>query len=227
MGYSVDNIYTYMRFLVNKNQSGGVSDTDLFYSWNSQQRSYQADLLGRWQNRNNTKTGANIGLIEDARIMEILSEFTINDLFDVTNGLVVKPDNFIHLLSMRINDETVTPINTDQTSSVLKSVIDAPSEDTDTYYYTQNNLGFILYPQTLSGSGIVALDYIVKPTDIVWGYTWDTDNRQIYDPLTSVQPQWQDDVIVEITKRTLTELGVRFSSQDLQNFGKTAIATGD
>jgi len=68
---------------------------------------------------------------------------------------------------------------------------------------------------------------MVSPTDIVWGYTFDVDGRQVYNSATSTDPQWMDADCMEITKRTLKTLGVAFSSQDFQNFGNSVINTGN
>ncbi len=148
------------------------------------------------------------------------------------------------------------------------------------------------------------LDYIGLPKDIVWAYTFDTDNRQVYSPssitkvdviyggvgyttptiafsaptaggvqatgtltvvggvitavvmtnigqgyagltptatitgasttpanlgspIVSVQPQWLQPDVIEITKRTLKSLGVHFTQQDFEQFGNSVINTGN
>ena len=181
-----------MLFLTNKYQSGTISSDDLFYAWNAEQKAYIGDLLGNWHNRNNTKTGNNIGMIEDRRIRTIIAPFTITDGIDIVSSVIAKPDDFLYLLSMRIgaDENPVFEINTDQISSVSKSVIDTPSEDTGTYYYYQIQNNFILLPSVVDG--IVNMDYIANPRDIVWNYTYDTDGREVYSASGSVQPLWGD-----------------------------------
>lgn len=227
MSYTVNQIYEYTDFLTNKYQSGSITPSDLFYAWNSEQKAYMSDLIGNWHNRNNTKTGMNTGMVEDRRIRTILSPFTITDGIDIINSEINKPDDFLYLLALRygLSRDIIFEINQDQISNVVNSVIDTPSTATGTFYYYQAQNKFYVLPTGITGQ--VEIDYIAMPRDIVWGYTYDTDGRQMYDSNTSVQPLWDDTTIVEITKRTLASLGVRFNSQDFENFGKTTIATGD
>ena len=61
----------------------------------------------------------------------------------------------------------------------------------------------------------------------VWGFTLDGNKRQVYNAGTSVQPKWNQNTIVTITKRTLKSLGIHFKEQDLQQYGNSVINTGN
>jgi hypothetical protein len=61
----------------------------------------------------------------------------------------------------------------------------------------------------------------------VWGFTYDSNDRKIYNVGTSVQPLWDNNSCREITKRMLTNLGVSFKDQDFANFGKSVQLTGE
>lgn len=301
MAWNVNNVFLFMQKLINKSAAGGVSDEDLFYFWNSQQRAYQADLLGRFQRNNNGKEGANTGLIENETILTKLLPFTKNATLTITSGVAAKPIKFIYTLALRINDVKVFKVTQDRIWAVKDDVIDPPSITDDSYYYTEYSDGYHFLPTTVTS---VSLDYLESPTDIVWAYTFDTDGRQVYNqsgitkvdvifggvgyttptitfsapatggvqatgtltvvggvitavvmtnvgngyagltptftitgssttpanlasPTVSVQPQWDDISIEEITRRTLKELGVHFKDVDFANFGNNAIQTGD
>lgn len=229
MSWNVDQIYGFMRFLIRKNQAGGISANDFFYAWNAEQTAYHEDLLGHWQAHSNGKSGMNTGLILNETIMTKLAPFTIPVTIPIVAALVTKPEDLIYTLAVRINNAKVTQVDASQKWSVLDDVIDPASVSTNTYYYTEYEDYYSLLPDTLpSGSATdVVLDYIAAVTDVVWGYTLDGDGRQVYDSATSVQPKWNQNTIIEITKRSLKTLGVSFKDQDFAQFGNSNIITGD
>lgn len=224
MSWTVDDIMKLTKFLSRKNQAGSISATDLFYSWNTEQNMYHSDIVGRWQARANGKQGANTGLILNERILEELSPFTITETLTISSGQTTKPDDFNFRLAARIGGVKVTFINQGQIAEVNKSVIDPPSITDECYYATEYEDYYSFLPNTVTS---VVLDYVANPRDIKWGFSYDADNRQVYNSATSVQPQWNNTTIIEITKRALTNLGVSFKDQDFLNYGRTAQATGD
>lgn len=225
MAWNVDQIYGFLRWLINKNQAGGVSATDFFYVWNSEQYSYQQDLLGRWQNRTNTKEGINTGLIENETIMLKLAPFTKGVTIAVVGGQAPKPADFAYALALRINNAKVFSVDHDMLWAVLDDVIDPPSVTANSYYYIEYLNYYQLYPGSVT---TLDLDYIGNCTDVVWGFTLDpTTKRQVYSPGASSQPMWGQNSIIEITKRALKSLGVHFSAQDFEAFGSSNIVTGN
>jgi len=222
---TVDYIYKYALSIIRKNQAGGLKSTDFCFHWNGESNAYHTDLIGHFQRMNNGKGGNNTGLIENEVILTKLSPFTKNDpALAITSGQATKPSKFSYLLALRINGEKVFHINHGQIAAVNKSVIDPASTTDDKYYFTEYENKFSFLPNTVTA---VDIDYIESPTDVVWGYTFDVDSRQVDDSTTSVQPQWLDSDCLEITKRMLKTLGVAFSSQDFQNFGNSVINTGN
>lgn len=224
MAWSVNDIFNYVKWLTNKNQAGSISATDLFYMWNSEQRSTMEDLLGRFQPQANNKTGANIGLIQDKTILQKLAPFTKPATLAITTGNSDKPDGFAFHLLLSINGFDVIMINHDQKNSVNNSVIDPPSVTANKYYAVEYEGYYSFLPNTVTTA---SLDYIAVPEDIKWGFLLDADGRQVYNEGTSVQPAWDDLTIVDITKRTLKSLGVHFKDSDFAQFGQSNIATGD
>lgn len=224
MAWSVNDIYGFLKFLLRKNQSGSVSATEFFYSWNSEQSAYFMDLKGRFQARNNEKQGGvNTGLIENETIETKLSPFTKNDTITITSGDGPKPADCSYLLALRINGKPVFHINKNQIATVNDNVIDPPDIDEDCYYYTPYLSKYTFLPSTVTEAEI---DYIATPVDIVWAYTI-VGGRQVYNSGASVQPQWLQEDIVEITKRTLATFGVSYHDNDFTQFGKSVINTGD
>lgn len=231
MAWTVDTLYGFTRWLVNKNQAGGISATDLFYSWNAEQRAYQSDLLGRFQAHSNGKEGANTGLIENQTILGKLLPFTHPYSLTIVSGAADKPTDWIYTLAIRRGDYNVFKVNHNQLFSVANSSIDPPNETNNIYYYVEYENYYSFLPSTITTGGggdpVMHLDYISEPVDVVWGYTLDGDGRQVYDATSSTQPQWGSSDIVEITKRVLKSMGVHFTSKDFEQYGNSVINTGN
>lgn len=224
MALTVDYLYTFVRQLIKKNMAGGLTSTNFDVQWNDAQGSYQDDLLGRFQSRSNGKTGMNTGLIEDETILQKLSPFIIPETLTIASGTADKPDDFIYRLGLRINGYDCYKINYGQIASVNHSVIDPPSVVNNTYYFVEYEDYYSFLPNTVTSA---SLDYIRTPLNVRWGFTWDSQDRQIYNIGTSTQPEWDSNSCREITKRMLTNLGVSFKDNDFANFGKSVQLTGE
>jgi len=231
MNWNVNDIYNYLLWLADKNQSGGIPSEDFFYMWNAEQTAYQEDLLGKWQNRNNGKEGANTGLILNETSLQKLAPFTLSNPITISSGKAIKPDDFIYEVGIRMSatggtaDSKVYKINPGQIPHIKKSVIDPPSITDDKYYATEYENYYALLPSNVTGS--LTLDYIASCRDVKWGFTWDADDRQVYSAADSVQSKWSKNTNIEITKRALKSLGVHFNDKDFENFGNSNIVTGD
>jgi hypothetical protein len=217
-------VYLLLQKLSRKNQAGGISASDFFYIWNAEQQSYFDDLTGRWQIRNNTKTGINTGLVVDETVLQDLAPFTIPITLTVSAGKASKPDDFFFRMALRADGKKVQFINPGQISYVNESVIDTPSIVNGKYYATEYEDYYLVLP---SATPSIDLDYIATPEDVVWGYVFDADGRQIYSPLRSVQPKWANATIITITKRAFDNMGVSYKDADFTNFGRTAQVSGD
>lgn len=228
MALSTDYIYKFALRLIKKNQSGGLSSTEFETHWNGMQYSFQEDLLGRWQARNNGKTGVNTGLIEDETVIQKLAIFTTQDDLTITSGDCDKPIDFVYRLAFRINGEDVYKINPNQIATVNNSVIDAPSVTNNKFYFVEYENYYYILPHTLPTVSITTaqLDYIRTPREVKWGYTFDDDGRQVYNTGLSQQPEWGNADCREITERMLKYLGVAYKDADFANFGQSIIKEG-
>lgn len=211
--------------------SSGITKDEFELAFNSEQRAYLDDLLGRFQQRATGKTiGANTGLIQNETIMTKLTPFTKPYVLAVSDGNAPKPDNLIYTLAVRpYGPGTVVAykakrINHDQIWATNDDVIDPPSTDDGTYYYTEYLNYFKFLPTNITAA---ALDYVEEVRDVVWAYTLTAYGRQQYDAGASVQPQWDGDTLIELCKRTLKSLGVSFKDNEFSQFGSATIVTGD
>src|SRR5690348_2148702 len=138
MAWNVDQIYGYMRLLVRKNQSGSISSTEFFNTWNSEQSAMHTDLVGKWQAAAAGRVGAgNQGFVENELITTKMAPFTVPTTLTIAAGQATKPADFVYTLALRINDTKVFKVNHDQIWAVKQDVIDPPSITDDSYYYTE------------------------------------------------------------------------------------------
>jgi len=224
MATTVNDLYQFALKLIRKNQSGSINGTEFQYFWNDEQFAYMSDLLGRFQNKNNGKEGANTGLILNETILTKLAPFTKPATLTIAAGQANKPTGHIYTLDIMIGDYLVYNINHNQKAAVKQSVIDPPSITDNNFYYVEYEGYYSFLPTTVTTA---TLDYIIAPTKVVWGYTLDGDGRQVYNAGTSIQPQWDDITCMEITKRMLRNMGISLKDNDFINFGNTAVTSGE
>lgn len=224
MSWSVDKLWGFTTSLLNKPQSGNLTPSMFFYAFNSQQRLYMADIVGRFQARNTGKAGANTGLIQNEVDLTKLSPFTKPVTLTVTAGNANKPADFIYRLAARINDKEVIFIDKGQIAFVINSVIEAPSVSMGRYYATEYEGYYQVLPSIVTS---MDLDYIADVVDVVYATIPDGNGRPIYDPANSTNPLWDNLSLMEIVQRTLKPYGVHFTSADFENYGREAINTGN
>lgn len=224
MAWNVNQVYQQLLKLLKKNQAGSVSATDFFYSWNSEQLAYFQDLLGRFQARSNGKSGINTGLIENETIETKLAPFMKAAILTIVGGNANKPNDFAYEAAIRINGHEVIKINHNQIAAINDSVIDPPSVSLNLYYVVEYQSRYTFLPNTVTTG---SLDYYMVPIDVVWAFTLDGQNRQVYDVANSVQPMWLQPDIIEITRRTLKSLGVSYHDREFTQYGDSVINTGN
>lgn len=82
---------------------------------------------------------------------------------------------------------------------------------------------FKVYPRTVKS---IVLDYIKVPTVPVWGFT--TQNgAPVYDPATSTDLDWPDDLRTEIGNRIIRRIGIKLRDQFLAQYGQVTINDGE
>ncbi len=224
MAWTTQQLWGFTTTLLNKPQSGNLTPTMFFYAFNSQQRLYMSDIIGRFQARNTGKAGVNTGLILNEVDLTKLSPFTKLTTLPVVAGNATKPADFIYQLAVRINGKEVIIINKGQKAFILNSVIESPSAAMGKYYATEYQDYYEVLPSTVTN---MDLDYISDVVDAVYATIPDGNGRPVYDPGNSVNPLWDTISLCEIVQRTLKPYGVHFTSADFQNFGNGTIQTGN
>ena len=68
-----------------------------------------------------------------------------------------------------------------------------------------SNLGWFSFkPITLTSA---TLGYVSTPADIVWNFTPDVNDRPVYEPIGSFDPEWYDTDMLEVIVRALNIVG--------------------
>jgi len=142
----------------------------------------------------------------------------------VTTGQATKPSDFVYTLALRCNNAPVFQVDHGQIWSLYDDIIDPPSDATNTFYYVEYLNYYLLFPNDVAS---VSLDYVCEPLTVSWAYTFDSNNRQVYNPAGSVQPQWDDVSCREITERMLKTIGVAFKDRDFAQFGQSVQNAGE
>ena len=92
---------------------------------------------------------------------------------------------------------------------VLTSSVIFPDKDNPACNFIGNNIEFA--PVDMVNADML---YYRKPVTPVWGFTF-VNNRPIYDPGTSVNPEWPDDLLVEFVVTSAQSAGVNMERNDL------------
>ena len=223
MFLTVDNLYRFNLQLIRKNQSTGYGNEEFENDFHNAELSFLADLLGRFQSRNNGKEGANTGIIQNETIMQKLSPFIIPGDLTVAAGKADKPDGFAYRLSLMVNGYDCYKINYNQRDAVVHSVIDPPSVADNKYYFFEYEDRYEFLPTTITSA---QLDYVKVPEKVIWGFVYDDEGRMVYNEGSSVHPKWNLIDCMEITQRMLKTIGVSFHDKDFENFGQSIINSG-
>ena len=89
--------------------------------------------------------------------------------------------------------------------------------------YKLSDTGFVFAPNTLTSA---TLEYISNPTEIVWAFTLDVNNRPVYDAGNSVDPLWRNTDMYEVISRLLAMTGVNLQSAAIAQHAQTIKTQG-
>lgn|SRR5574342_426647 len=211
---TVDFAYRIIQYAVNKAQSGYVSPADFNLTINNAQNEFMNWLLGSLQQYQPGRPAANVelgqNLVVRQRLTPVIYGYILNP--DVT-GYAAKPGDYQQTDAMwTMNLKRIRSVDQDKLWSIYGSVIDPYQTNP---FYTISATGFNFYPASI---GQAQLSYVRNPPQIVWGYIPDGDGVPVYDPLTSVDPVWNDVSMMEIIARALKLVGVNLQANDVKAY---------
>lgn len=228
----VNTNYQFIQFLIRKNQTGNVTPTEYQLAYNTAQRDYYDMLLGRVEQFQYGKPVARIGLGMSSKIAKDLAPFKkTNITINVTGatppyggGQAAYPNDFHFLAAMfDTTYRKVERIDDTKIAARLNSKIN-PLTDTSSPFYVESANAWSIYP---AGVSQVIINYYRLPVSVVWGYTTNSNGRAVYDPNSSVQPEWDDPSNDEILGRAIRLMGISFSDEEKVKFGEEVINRGE
>ncbi len=223
MGLNINYMYQWVQFLIRKNQTGQVTPKEFGEAINSASYDLWDLYIGPIEQFKPGKPVPTVGLGMSNRIAERLVPFKKSLVpITVTAQNAPYPDDLEALVWLatpsmkrieRIDDLTL--------SSRLSSVID-PIGDGFRDCYVESETGWTIYPSTLTS---VLATYYTLPTEAVWAYTT-VNGRPVYDPVNSVDLQWDALSAKKIMGRALDYMGFSFTARDIVEAGMEVKKTG-
>jgi hypothetical protein len=220
----INEMYELIKFIIRKNQNGNLNPSSFNLIINTAQISYMDYLLGEFQKYTPGRPWAAVEFGQNQDIRQRLSPFILPPVTLTIDGTgrASYPAGYLNSDAMYygIYRRRVKYIQQDRLDSHINSYIDPVSTNP---VYLIDEEGFQFYPINL---GTAQLSYIKQPDSLVWGYTPDIYNRPVYNPGTSVQPQWNDLDSLEIVVRALAQVGVNLQLRDVEQYANIIKTTG-
>lgn len=203
---TVDEVYVLMLYAISKNkQQGYLSPTDFNTTINQASKSYADYLLGEVQQYQPGRSGARVEWGQNQTVRTRLTPIIYGYHLNIdTTGFSPYPNDYLQVDAMWsiYGIDRIRFVPQDKHFFVYGSVIDPYRLNP---YYLIEDLGFRFYPQSY---GDAWLSYVRNPPLIIWGYTFDGNNRPVYSAALSTQPVWDDASMLDVIVRALAIVGV-------------------
>lgn len=221
---TVDEVYSIMKFAVKKNQNGSLPPARFNEVINVGMRSWIAWILGNFQTYQPGRPIARVELGNNSVVRQRLTPTIYGYILNVdSQGVSPYPHDYLQTDTMYsiYGYKRIRYAENNQLDSYYNSTID-PIASNPIYLIEDDNFQF--YPTTVWQA---KLRYVRDPQDIKWGYTLDSNDRPVYNPATSVDPIFDNLVMMEIICRSLQLVGVNLQlgvviqySQEIKNQGQ-------
>jgi len=222
---TADDVYVLMQFCCNKAQQGYLPPDKFNLVINVGMRSWISYILGDFQQYRPGRPIANIELGNNEVVRQRIAPTIYGYILNVNpiTGISPYPGDYIQTDTMYsiYGHKRIRYAENTRLDSMYNSKID-PIATNPIYLLEDTNFQF--YPETIWQA---KLRYVKDPPDIHWGYTLDGNGRPIYDPSTSVDPIFDNTVMLEIIVRSLKIVGTNLQleavmqyANDVKNLGQ-------
>lgn len=223
---NVNEVYTIWKLCLAKNNQQGYGTRQNFYSSiNQGQRDYLDYLKGEYQKYQPNRPVAVVEFGQNEQIRQSLAPLIYGAILHPNNttGIAAFPSDYEYIDNMWgvYGFYNIKFIQQNRIDSYIHSVIDPIASNP---VYIIQHEGFQFFPQNI---GDTRLSYIRTPPSIVWGYTFDSNGREVYDPATSQDPVWADTDIIQVIVRALAMMNcylqvgsVQQYAQEIKNIGQ-------
>lgn len=213
---TIFDVWEFINFITDKYRNGYLSPPEVSKALDQAQTALWYNYLGKRQNGNELSL---IALKPFYKTISVVSD---------SSGLCLYPTLWAETQGVyqTINGQTVSvrQVLHDELQDALSSVIYPIAEWPR---FLEQLTGVQLYPNTAT---TISWHYLSKPTTPVIGYT-NSGNQVVYDPITSVQLQFDTQYWMEVIALSLPYIGVNLSDQEVgslvQTFSLNANAGND
>lgn len=219
---NVNEVYNLMQFIINKEQNGFLSPDEFNLVINQAQTSYMDYLIGQFQQYQAGRPIPTVQWGNNETTRQRVTPFIYSESLAVdSQGFAAYPYGYLVTDTMWTGVYgKIKYVQQNFLSSYLNSRITPVA--TNPVYLIERN-GFKFYPNNIASARV---DYIREPNTIVWGYTTDGNGLPVYNPATSVDPQWQQVDLLEIISRALRMVGVNLQSGAITQYANEITKTG-
>ena len=255
MAINIDEVYKFVQFISNKEQSGFVKPSEFNIAVDRAQMQF---FMERYNNPAEYQPGRPIPRVaynQTQKVSDDLREFITRVTLPIdANGLMSYPSDYLHFSSASSNYVDVefdrgttaedcptcnknTTVGTVSSNVATKTVSIRPVDDSELSNLLSSS---IVYPTTqfpvltFYQEGIqyhpknintVDFVYLRKPIKPEWAYTT-PGNRPEYDASNSIDLEWPIQVFNEIAIRVLSFVGINLREADLSQYSEGKRQTG-
>lgn len=219
----VNEIYQLIQYISNKNQQGYITPSQFNTVINQAQKSYTSYLLGSFQQYTPGRPVARVELGQNSVLRQRLSPIIYGYVLSVNStGFSPYPGDYLQADAIRsiYSFERVRFVQQDSLYSYYNSAIDPIATNP---IYLLEDIGFRFYPTTISST---YLSYVRNPPDMIWGYSYDSNNRPVYNASVSTQPVWDVASILDIVSRALAMIGVNLQAGTISQYAQEIKVNG-
>lgn len=219
----VNDMYQICQYAINKAQNGYLKPDQFNLLVGQAQDSYLNYLLGEFQQYQYNAAKSRVAYSENQNIRQRVAPLIYNYNLKVdATGFSRYPGDYIQTDTMMTfyNYKRIPFVQQDRLWSYYNSKIDPIA--TNPIYLIEDR-GFRFYPQSISDA---RLTYVKNPTRIYWAYTYDINNRPVYDPTRSEQPVWSRMDILEIIARILKLVGISLQITQVEQYANLITNNG-
>tara|TARA_R110000787_G_scaffold284584_2_gene398488 strand:+ start:15187 stop:15957 length:771 start_codon:yes stop_codon:yes gene_type:complete len=255
MAINIDEMYRFVQFVANKEQSGFIKPSEFNLAVDRAQMQF---FMERYNNPAEYQPGRAIPRVayqQTQKISDDLRMFIKRVTLPInSNGMMDYPDDYIHfskatysyLSEIDVDDSSSNAgcvdcssavVSQSSTNTVEKIVGVKPVDDGE----INNLLSSSIVAPTLDypilaffedgiqyypkALGAAELTYLHRPTSPLWSFTTVND-RPVYNPGASIDLEWSEQVFNEISIRILSFVGVNLREAELSQYSEGKRQTG-
>ena len=215
---SIDQVHSLCYYIASKqlqafpspaefNQYANLANIDLFNYYNDK----------RLEELIKVKQG------ESLYVPPVLATFVqYNVALSQSGNVLTQPNGYLYDLQMTSASVNLfKKADYDKVANYLNSTIDTPTNTNPIFVELSDT--FIAYPSTVSSC---QLTYLSQPNTVVWNYSL-VNGRPVYNPIGSVDYQWDSTEVYRITARVLKYMGIAIRDGELAQAANEMIQTSN